>query len=310
MPAVGKIGLKILVILQRPFTVHCPLLTDYCILSPCVAVNDSRETLNYIYANWPVYTLTYGTLVLTMIFMGISAQQGWLGYIPLTLAFILLTLYFLLASLWLAHWQFDRSGLRPHRVLFDMAQLKPTDHFVYIDVGLRRRPLALAHQITTGHLTVIDIYNPQWTPSRSLARWRSRIRPPVADPRLTWLSGNFDLLPLPDSTISVVILCQIASELWQDGDRVTLLREVKRILAPDGRLYVAEKVRSQTTWLTAGPAALTVPTSDYWRQLLRQSGFHVRQEKSLGGGLLRCFTNAKQTASQVQQLAFNLDLGE
>ena len=269
-----------------------------------------QGTLNYIYAHWPQYTLAYSSLILALIFIGISAQAGWLAYIPLTLALVLVILYILLASLWAAHWQFDRSGLRPHMVLYDMARLKPTDQFVYIDVGLRRRPLALAHQLTTGHITIIDIYNPQWTPSRALARWRSRMSPPAADPRLTWLSGNFNLLPLPDSSTSVVILCQIASELGQDGDRVTLLREIKRILTPDGRLYIAEKVRSQTTWLSSGPAALTIPTSAYWRQLLREGGFLVRQEEGLGGGLLRCFTNSKQTASQIQQLSFNLDLGE
>jgi hypothetical protein len=84
---------------------------------------------------------------------------------------------------------------------------------------------------------------------------------------------------------------------------------VYRILTPDGRLFMAEKVRNQTTWLTAGPAAIAVPATDYWRQLLREAGFSIRQEKSLGG-LMRCFNAAKQTASQVQQLAFNLDLGE
>ena len=269
-----------------------------------------QGTLNYIYAHWPEYAFIYGSLVLAMIFMGISAQKGWLNYIPFIFTLILSLLYFLIASLWAAHWQFDRSGLRPHRVLYDMAGLKPTDHFVYIDVGLRRRPLALAHQLTTGHLTIIDIYNPQWTPSRSLVRWRSRMRPPATDPRLTWLVGNFDLLPLPDSSTPVVILCQIASELWQDGDRVTLLQEIKRILTPDGRLYMAEKVRSQTTWFITGPAIFAIPTVAYWQQLLRESGFQVRQEKSLGSGFIHCFTNAKQTANQLQQLAFNLDLGE
>jgi ubiquinone/menaquinone biosynthesis C-methylase UbiE len=167
----------------------------------------------------------------------------------------------------------------------------------------------LAHQITTGHITVIDIYNPQWTPSRALARWRDRMITPIADPRLEWLSGSFNLLPLPDASTSIIILCQITSELWQDGDRVTLLQEIKRVLTPDGRLYMAEKVRNQTTWLTVGPAAFSVPPTSYWRQLLRESGFNIRQEKSLGG-LIRCFNVAKQTASQVQQLAFNLDLGE
>ena len=75
------------------------------------------------------------------------------------------------------------------------------------------------------------------------------------------------------------------------------------------RAIIAEKVRNQTTWLTAGPAALSVPTTTYWRILLREAGFQIRQEKSLGG-LIRCFNAAKRTASQIQQLAFNLDLGE
>jgi SAM-dependent methyltransferase len=270
---------------------------------------DYQGTLNYIFAHWPLYIFTYGGSILCLIFMGISAERGWFGYIPLTLALVIVLLYFLLANTWAAHLQFDRNGLRPHLVLFEMARLRPSDHLVYIDLGLRRRPLGLSHYLTTGHITVIDIYNPQATPDAALARWRSRVKHAPSDPRLTWQVGYINLLPLPDHSIATVIVCQIASELWQHGDRVALLREVERILTAEGRLLFAENIRTQTTWLTHGPMALAVPTLTYWHTLLQEAGFIATREQTLGG-LVRCFAASKQSARQVQQLAFNLDLGE
>jgi len=222
---------------------------------------------------------------------------------------VIVLLYFLLANTWAAHLQFDRTGLRPHLVLFEMARLRPSDHLVYIDLGLRRRPLGLSHYLTTGHITVVDIYNPQMTPNPALARWRGRVRSHAADPRLTWQTGSLNLLPLPDHSVATVIVCQVVSELWQHGDRVALLREVERILTADGRLFFAENIRSQTTWLTSGLMAFSIPTTDYWRSLLQDAGFIPTHEQTLGG-LIRCFAATKQSARQVQQLAFNLDMGQ
>jgi len=153
---------------------------------------------------------------------------------------------------------------------------------------------------------VIDVYNPQWTTSRALVRWRSHELHPAQDPRLSWRDGQIDLLPLPDQSITAVMLCQVTSEFWQRGDQLALLQEVRRILTPDGRLLFAEQCRNQSNWLRLGPAALQLQTAGYWRHLLTEAGFRIRREQTLRG-IIRSFRAQKPTPAEAQQLTFDLD---
>ena len=47
-------------------------------------------TIRAIYANWPTYALSYGAIILAMVVIGVSAQLGLIGFIPLTLAFLII----------------------------------------------------------------------------------------------------------------------------------------------------------------------------------------------------------------------------
>ncbi len=264
-----------------------------------------RGTIQYIYGNWPAYLLTYLWIVSAVFLMGISLQQGWLGFIPLTLAALLITVYFFLASLWSAHQQFDPGGLRPHHMLFNMGRIHPDETIAVIDLGLRTQAIELARRLLTGQVMVIDVYNPQWTTSRALVRWRSRLPEPPDDPRLTWHVGEFGLLPLPDQSVTAVILCQVLSEFWQEGDRLRLIQEAYRILKPNGRLLLAERTRTGTNWLISGPLALQLPTDQYWRDLITKAGFHLRTERDLQG-VLHCYHAEKLTPEQARQLALEL----
>lgn len=264
-----------------------------------------KGTLRAIHAHWPAYAFLYGGLILTLIVIAFSAERGWIGLILLNLAFFIVLIYFLLAALWHTYLQFDQAGLNPHHLLFDMAQLQATDTFVYIDLGLRYRALDMARRLTTGKVIVIDIYNPQWTPGRALIRQRARMPAPPPDPRISWQTGSINLLPLPDKSVTAVILCQVASEFSQKGDRQQLLKEINRILAENGRLLLAEQVRSRMNWILMGPSALALAPDTYWRNLLHQEGFRVRRETNLQG-IIHCFRADKPTYTQAQQLSLSL----
>ncbi|MCZ7667790.1 MAG: hypothetical protein M5U34_11540 [Chloroflexi bacterium] len=80
---------------------------------------------------------------------------------------------FLAMALWAAHKLHDLNGLRPPDILFDLGQIQATDKIAYVDLGLRLTPLHLRRRLTTGKIIVVDVYNPQWTPGRSLARARA-----------------------------------------------------------------------------------------------------------------------------------------
>lgn len=262
-----------------------------------------QETLRAIYAYWPTITAVYGGVVLLLVVIGVSIQRGWFAFVPISLAIMLILAYLLGGWLWLLYQLYDHQGIRPHDVLFDLGQLTDRDRFVFIDCGRRRWALQLAQRITTGHLTVVDIYNPQLMPSGELARFRQRAPVAVEDPRVTWKDGQFYLLPLPDRSVSTVLLPEVVGQLAQRGDQMSLLAEVYRILQPNGRLLIAEQTRNRSQLIFL--RGMNRPTRQEWETTLRQAGFVVRTVRE-PNGLISCLRADKPTQTEAKQMALQL----
>ncbi|MFW6042443.1 MAG: class I SAM-dependent methyltransferase [Chloroflexota bacterium] len=264
-------------------------------------------TLKHVNANWPSYLVGYGgAIVLALTLILFAAGRQWWGLLLAAVVAMLVAAYFLVASLWAAHQQFDFKQNQPATVLFKIGGLQPTQSFVHVGLGTQETPVRLSRHLTSGCVTAVDVYNPQLAPGRALARRRQHSRPPHSDPRLTWSEGSINLLPLPDSSTDAVTVNHTLTELWQHGDRQRLLQEIHRTLRPGGKLVLAEPVRTRTNWLVGGIAALRMEPLPYWRRLLTESGFHLRQEQNVRN-FYYCFVAEKPLPGEVQQLS--LDLG-
>jgi ubiquinone/menaquinone biosynthesis C-methylase UbiE len=267
-------------------------------------------TQTYVSARWPVYLLGYGGgSVLALLLLGLSAQEGWWGAVLILLALLLLLLYFFGAAVWAAYQLYDVRGQRPADFFFELGRLGPTARFAHVGLGRRRTPVQLSRRLTGGQVTVIDVYNPQQAPDPALARARfpagSAELPP--DPRIQWREGQIDLLPLPDGSVPVVTVDRTLGQLWEHGDRLLLLREIRRILVPGGQLLLAEEARTRTALLTWGLPALRRPPLPYWEQLLSEAGFRLRQETD-SRDLLQYLVAEKPYAGEMQQLTFDFGL--
>ena len=262
--------------------------------------------MRYLLARWPTFAVGYMLLVGLLLFMGISVGQGWLGFVPISFALFLLTAYFLTTVVYLAHHIYDENGIQPHHLLFDMGDIQDDDRFLFVELGLRWQPMALARRLTTGRIKVVDVYNPQLTESSALARGRLQAPSPPDDPRLEWLAANINLLPLPDETATICLLPELLSAFGQHGDRLILLRELYRVLQPNGQLLLAERVSSQANWLLMGPAAASLETAVYWRELLAEAGFVIRKENN-EQGLIYAIRAHKPTPFQARQLRLELE---
>lgn len=268
-------------------------------------------TIRYLSIHSGPYALAYGSAVFALLLIGLGIEMGWLSLIPFGLLLFLGLAYYILATLWAAHRLYDPTELQPHRILFDMGQLNERSHFTILDLGLRWQAQDLATLLSTGHATVIDIYNPRWTPSSTIRRARTRTRTSAtnADPRLSWRNSDFRLLPLPDSSTETVIACEILSRIAQEGDRLVLLKEIHRVLTPNGRLLIAERAQTQINWLTFGNLSTPLKSANDWRHLLVDAGFRIRREQSLGG-LIHCLRGDKPLSTTGQQLRLDLQLDE
>ncbi|WP_374686272.1 class I SAM-dependent methyltransferase [Promineifilum sp.] len=264
------------------------------------------RTRRHIRANWPSFFALYGALVAAVLLLGLGLAAGWYSFIPFALALIMVASYFLVAALWLAYQLHDAPGGTAMDLLLEYGQPRPDDRLVCIDLGLREPAILVAQRLTTGQATVIDVYNPQSNLGGTLRRARARSRKPPPDPRLNWIDGRTGLLPLPDRSVSAVYLPHILSEFWLLEERDQLLREAWRILVPNGRLLLAERVRARSHLLLAVMITRPLPPPEQWRDLLAKADFIVQREEILRG-LVYCVRADKPSPTAARQLALNLE---
>lgn len=237
-------------------------------------------TKRFVQARWPLYLIGFGGgIVMGLAAIAAGFLQGWLALVPLALALLMVLSFLAGTSLWTVHRLYDNNKIRDR--LFDFGQFRSDDTFVYLDVGLRWLPISMSRRLTTGQIIVIDIYNPNLTPDGSLARARRQVPHPRPDPRLSWRDGDISLLPLSDGSVSAVVLAEVASEFWQEGDRHMLISEIYRILSPGGRLILAERVRTPSNLVMMTLDGLGLTTAEYWRELITQAAFRIKREEIL-----------------------------
>jgi SAM-dependent methyltransferase len=274
-------------------------------------VNSDRRfegTLLYLAARWPNYLLVYGGgALIALLFLLVGLVQTSVLWLASGTVLLLLLGYFFVGTLLVAQQRFDRYQNFPAALLFSLAQLQTTDAFAHVGLGRRFTPVRLARRLTSGHLTVIDVYNPQLAPSRVLARERQQGRPLTDDPRLTYLDGSVTLLPLPDARLPTLTLSHTLGELREEGDRLRLLAEVRRVLEPGGQLLLAEAARTRTGLLLYGLGSLRLPRASYWRALLERAGLRVEYEESVAG-LYMVLRARKPLPGEAQQLTLDFGL--
>lgn len=268
-------------------------------------MTDSYQGIrNHIHDHWPGYASYTGASLLLLLAIWITANRGWWAFALFAAALLLLLFYFTAAGLLLVR----RQSLSPdYAYLFELGRIKPTDRVIQIDVGRRDAGIFLSRRLTTGKISVIDLYNPQLTPDPSLQRARQRLLHPRSDPRLAWIDSTLDLIPLPDNSVPAIILVDTLNQFLQQGDRRRLLAEAYRILVPGGCLLLSERTRTVTNWLVLGPAANRLPEATYWREILQEAGFHI-QHQDLRHDVTICFRANKPATAPEYQLTFKLNV--
>ena len=251
------------------------------------------------------YLLRYTAVALALALLGYGL---WQGNAPLAATGVLLLL---LAAvlLGLQVWVGGRLALartQTPRTLRLLSQVRPIDRLLSAGLGDHSAALLLSSGLTTGRLTLVDIYNPEQAPRAGVTRLRAAAPRPPTDPRLVWYNGSVNLLPLPDGSVRVAVLDQVLSELVHEGDRDALLREVARVLEPNGRLLLVELADGWPLRLRAFPGGPRTEPLAYWQELLQRAGLRPIQEEA-GQGLLVYLRADKVSAYGGYQLP--LDFG-
>jgi arsenite methyltransferase len=151
--------------------------------------------------------------------------------------------------------------------------------------GSGRRAIPLAKRIPKGaFLTGIDIYSKGSISVNSLEQvQKNAMLEGVAD-RTKFMIGSVTKIPFEDEKFDVVTCVGVLHEIRSAQDREKALKEIYRVLKPNGTFYLGELDRV-TMMPYMGFMALMTKNRAYWEQHVKQNGFKITKS-NVGRGVI------------------------
>ncbi|MEZ0388043.1 MAG: class I SAM-dependent methyltransferase [Verrucomicrobium sp.] len=184
-----------------------------------------------------------------------------------------LGVWWLVGSLVVTHWIYDKSPLFHWAWLGALLPKNQPASGCFVHAGFDEASGSLKEHLGRMDWQVLDFYdeNLLGEPSINLAR---KLYPPPASQQ--WI--RYDHWPLPSTSVDVVFFFFAAHELRMPEQRVALLREATRVLAPDGRCIIVEHVRDLANALVYGPGVFHFHSVDTWLADFETAGLKIASE--------------------------------
>ena len=227
-----------------------------------------RGVAQIVRLNWPFYAVSC-TLAALGLFAIAAAPIGPIGrgLLYAALATALIGIGNSLIASWIVY---DRSPLMRWDWIPDALGFHPSS-WLNVHAGLDESTPALLRLLPGSHGRVFDIFDPREMTESSIHRAR-RLAPVPAEP------ADYRHLPAPASSVEAVLLLLAAHELRTHNARCDLLREVHRVLAPGGRVVLAEHLRDLPNLCAFGPGFLHFHSRRTWRRCFADAGLAVDRE--------------------------------
>ncbi len=226
--------------------------------------------LQIVRFNAPLYALgTLAALVAAAAAIALPAPV-WLA--ALLLSGAAAAAFWLAASLAVSHLVYDRSPLSRWTWIEAALGFAP-QAWVNLHAGFDEATPAIRAMFPGSVGRCFDFFDPAEMTEPSILRAR-RLAPSegAAEP------VDFRCLPLADASVDAALLLLAAHELRRRPSRVALLGELRRALAPGGKIILAEHLRDDRNFLAFGPGCLHFWSAREWRGNATAAGLTVERE--------------------------------
>ena len=217
--------------------------------------------------NWHLHVIALATIAILL--AGAVFLAGCSAFVCAVLAAG--TMFSVMLSL-LATWHaYDASGLyRPSWLTPDLENAR---HAANIHAGFDETTALLNCAFPEINWQVFDFYDPAKHTEISIRRAR-KAHPPSPGTMMI----DTDHIPLADSSLDRVLLILAAHEIRDHEERVAFFRELKRVLAPGGRVIITEHLRDLANIAAYSIGAWHFHPRAEWLATFHAAGFRVARE--------------------------------
>jgi SAM-dependent methyltransferase len=230
-----------------------------------------QGVVQILHFNWPSYlgaAMGIGVAILALPFL----HPIW----RVSLLFAVAPAAFWLASsLIVSHYVYDRFPLYDLNWIARVLPRAPKK-WVNIHCGFDETSDLLATIFPEADSRVIDIYDPRVMTEGSI-RMAQRMRQSA----IPCVVEQYHALACSADSFDAAFLIFAAHELRRHDQRVTLFREIARILVPDGDLILMEHSRDFWNFVAFGPGFLHFFSQYAWRKAAFEAGLTLRTELSM-----------------------------
>jgi SAM-dependent methyltransferase len=224
--------------------------------------------------NRPRYAAGLVAIVAALFLLAKLATPAWLTVLGMT--GVAASAWWLVASLVASHLIYDRSPLRRWRWVAAALGNTAPHTWANLHAGLDESSPALREIFPAATGRVLDFFDESEMAEPSILRARRLARNPIRPERV-----DFRRLPLADGSTDLATLLLSAHELRTRDARVALFAELRRSLAPGGRIVVAEHLRDAWNLVAFGPGFTHFFARHEWLATFAAAGLVVERESHI-----------------------------
>ncbi len=178
--------------------------------------------------------------------------------------------YGLLVPLIVSAYVYDYSEFYDFKWL-DQFDLKDSSDQFYINIhaGFDETSFIIKDKLPKSDLKVYDFYNPDQHTESAIVRARR-----VTNYYPKTKEVQTDSLPLADHVVDCVFLISSIHEIRNEDERITFLKECRRVLKNDGSIIMVEHLRDLPNFLAFTVGFTHFFSRNTWRKSFKKAGFH------------------------------------
>lgn len=182
---------------------------------------------------------------------------------------IIAFVYGLIAPLLVSAYVYDFSGYYNFEWLkkLDIAT-ETKQQIVNINAGFDETSFIIKNKIPNSNLSVFDFYNPDKHTEAAIVRAR---KASLVYPDTKQITSN--AIPLENNSIDIVFLLSAAHEIRSNKEKVTFLKECKRIVKLNGQVVLVEHLRDLPNFLAFSIGFTHFFSKGTWIKAFKDAGF-------------------------------------
>jgi len=228
-----------------------------------------QGVFNIVRFNWHFYVLSFLFIIVLLLTANYTSAPLATAFYAVSSIVLLVNLISLIVSCYV----YDFSGL------YALNWIKGEDYsccIVNIHAGFDETSVILRNRFINSSMEVLDFYDPAKHTEVSIKRARKAYPSFPGTKEVTTME-----LPLADNSADKIFVILSAHEIRNEVERITFFKELKRMVKPDGEIFIVEHLRDAANFLAYSVGAFHFHSRAAWFRTFHKAQLKVAQEIKL-----------------------------